>query len=77
MTKFCKDCEHFVGDPRLTAMCERPTEEVDLVHGNSRRVHSPAHHERQDSDSCGPNAKYFTPRLTLVEKLIRWGHEIF
>lgn len=63
--KFCKDCKHSsIGDPEY-ARCNAPQRVigVNLVTGSPKFAISFCENARVSDTFCGPDAKWFEPRI--------------
>jgi len=78
--KFCKDCRWFEKEPLMSetrSKCMKPHQQDFSVSGVSGKIISKTRYcndERRGEyyGLCGPEAKYFEPRKTFIERLKEW-----
>ena len=71
--KICFKCKHFQDQ-----YCQRPTGEVDLVHGTPVTASLYAAEERKGvgEKKCGSDGKFFEEKASLYKKLKSFWKEI-
>jgi hypothetical protein len=64
--KYCKDCRHYThGGPYTRARCWwLPDVHESMVRGPLRVFATPTA-RRNDPDHCGPEARFFSPKVSL------------
>lgn len=69
--KFCKDCRHYVIGGLVTPpFCDKSLREsADIVSGKLHRWHQYYCYEMRAHGECGPDAKLFEQKPTLVGRL--------
>jgi hypothetical protein len=68
--KLCKDCDNFF-DEIEGSYCRMTTGEISLVTGEKVLIYTKAPNMRATGpDKCGPAAKFFVPRRSLLRKAL-------